>query len=124
VAISNTCILSKKHSVLLRARRDCHGLSRPEPICRVLPISAILDTRALGPPRSSPAYPPVERSLILLGCPVIVEGIILRHLHDTKLDKDIHRTVHEDKTELAFPALPVPAIDVRLLTSVPRPSDF
>jgi hypothetical protein len=28
----------------------------------------------------------------------------------------IHRAAHEDKTELAFPALPVPAIDVRLLT--------
>jgi hypothetical protein len=27
----------------------------------------------------------------------------------------IHRAVHEDKAELAFPALPVPAIDVRLL---------
>jgi hypothetical protein len=26
----------------------------------------------------------------------------------------IHRTVHEDKAELAFPALPVPTIDVRL----------
>jgi hypothetical protein len=28
----------------------------------------------------------------------------------------IHRAAHDDKTELAFPALPVPAIDVRLLT--------
>jgi hypothetical protein len=27
----------------------------------------------------------------------------------------IHRAVHEDKAELAFPALPVPTIDVRLL---------
>jgi hypothetical protein len=27
----------------------------------------------------------------------------------------IHRAAHEDKAELAFPALPVPAIDVRLL---------
>jgi hypothetical protein len=28
----------------------------------------------------------------------------------------IHRAAHEDKAELAFPALPVPAIDVRPLT--------
>jgi hypothetical protein len=27
----------------------------------------------------------------------------------------IHRAAHEDKAELAFPALPVPAIDVGLL---------
>jgi hypothetical protein len=27
----------------------------------------------------------------------------------------IHRAAHEDKTELTFPVLPVPAIDVRLL---------